>query len=113
MAVLSIPTETTISNYDFFITLDGVEFSLTFIFNERDESWIMNISDANENPLRSGLKVVNEFPLLRLWQEQASPGGDMIAVNEGDSVQPPTLNQLGSDVILTYLDASELEAVGL
>ncbi len=113
MAVLSIPTDTQIANYDFFITLDGVEFLLTFLFNSRDDTWIMTISDANENIIRAGMKVVNEFPLLRLWKEAVKPAGDMIAVNEGDVPAPPTINQLGADVILTYLDASELAAVGL
>lgn len=112
MAVTRLPTSTTDANYVFTVDLDGVEFKLSFKYNERDDAWFFDILDPNEVVLRAGLKVVNEWPLLRLWSEASSPQGEIIAVNQGDVTAPPTLNQLGAEVVLTYLDAEEIAAVG-
>lgn len=112
MAVTEIPTTTLFPNYVVEVDLDGVFFKLAFKFNERDDAWFLDILDPADTPLRNGLKIVNEWDILRLWQEATRPDGTMITVNEGDIVDPPTLNQLGAEVILTYLDASEIAAAG-
>ena len=113
MSVFRIPTDTTVTNYEFFVLLDNVEFLLRFLFNDRDQSWILNILDSNEVLIRAGLKVVNEFPLLRLWQDLNRPAGELLGANEGQVLDPPSLNQLGTDVVLTYLDEAELISSGL
>jgi len=111
MAVTRIPTSTTDANYVFTVELDGTEFRLRFKYNERDDAWYFSVLDAEGNILRAGLKVVNEFTLLRLWAQANRPRGELVAVNQGMVTAPPTLNQLGAEVVLTYLDASEIAAV--
>ena len=110
MAVTELPTSTTDANYIFTVELDDVEFQLSFKFNSRDDAWFLTILDTDDVVLRAGIKVVNEWTLLRLWN--AGPAGEIIAVNQGDVPAPPTLNQLGAEVLLTYLDASEIAALG-
>lgn len=108
MAVTTIPTSTTDANYIFTIPLNGSEYQLSFKYNDRDNAWYFNILDTNDVILRAGIKVVNEWPLLRLWKEEIKPAGEMIPVNQGNVAAPPTLNQLGAEVILTYLDEDEI-----
>ena len=69
MAVSQLPTSIVFSNYVFEVDLDGVFFKLNFKFNERDDAWFMDILDPADNLLRNGLKIVNEWSILRLWQE--------------------------------------------
>ena len=112
MTVSVLPTSVTVASYVFTVDLDGVEFQLSFKFNARDDAWFLTILDTDGNILRASLKVVNEWFLLRLWQEDIAPEGELIPINRGDVPAPPTLTQLGEDVLLTYLDAEELAAVG-
>jgi len=103
MAILQFPTIRDLAHYTFELSLDGVVFRLKFKYNSREEAWYFNVSDANNVILRAGLKVVNEWDLLRLWAARTGrPLGEIVTVNLGDVPAPPTLNQLGEDVVLTY-----------
>ena len=102
MAVFDLPTSTTLPFYNFEVELDGVTFKLEFKFNVRGDTWYMTILDPNDNILRAGLRVVNEYTILRLWQEATRPDGEIIAIPLGGQTTPATLEQLGEDVILTY-----------
>ena len=114
MAVTKIPTSTTFPFYDMEVDLDGVLFLLSFKFNGRDQAWYMSILDPNGTQLRSGLKVVSDWPLMRLWQEiQIRPAGEMVAVAQGGIARPALIDELGEEVVLTYLDAEELAAAGV
>lgn len=112
MAIDRLPTSTTLPYYEFEIELDGVEFKLEFRFNDRDSSWYMTIKDTDDVVLRAGIRVVLEWALLRLWAEATRPEGEIVSVNQGEVLAPPTLNQLGAEVVLTYLDSAEVAALG-
>ncbi len=111
MAIERLPTSTVLAFYEFEIELDGVEFRLEFRFIERDDSWSMTIRDTDDVILRAGLKVVLSWDMLRLWAEATRPEGEIISVNQGNVLAPPTLNQLGKEVLLNYLDSAELAAL--
>jgi len=108
MAIDLIPTSTTLPYYEFEVELDGVEFKLEFRYNDRDSSWYMTVLDSQDALLRAGIRVVLNWSLLRLWADVTAPDGALQTVNEGKVLLPPTLNQLGAEVLLTYLDAAEL-----
>lgn len=113
MAVFKLPTSTTSPYYVFEIELDGVLFKLEFKFNERDSAWYLHILDQNDNHLRSGIKVVSDWTILRLWREVGTrPEGEMIPTALGDISRPALIDELGEQVILTYLDAEEIAALG-
>lgn len=110
MAVSKIPTSQTLSNYIMRVDLDGVFFKLRFRFNERDSAWYCDVLSDSDAPLRMGMRIVNEWPLLRTWRSSTRPAGSLVTVNQGDISGPPGLNQLGRDVVLTYLDQDEIDA---
>lgn len=112
MAVFDLPTSTVDSNYRFDVELDGVVYRLAFKFNSRDEAWYLTIFDTSDRLLRAGIRVVNEWPLLRLWAEASRPAGEMIVANKGELLTPPGLTQLGQEAVLTYLDEAERRALG-
>jgi len=103
MAFFDLPTSITEAFYEFEVSLDGVAFRLEFKFNERSEAWYMTIFDTANNVLRAGVKIVNEFPFLRTWQDvEKRPVGTMFTVIQGDEIAPATLKQLGEEIILIY-----------
>lgn len=112
MAIDRLPTSLTLAYYEFEIELDDIEFRLEFRYNNRDDAWYLTILDTDGVILRAGLRVVNEWNLIRLWVDDAAPDGEIITVNQGKVLAPPTLNQLGSEVVLAYLDAAEILAIG-
>jgi len=103
MAILQFPTIKDLAHYTFELPLDGTVFRFKFKYNSREEAWYFNILDLNNVILRAGVKVVNEWSLLRLWPALTGrPLGSIITVNLGKVPAPPTLDQLGEDVVLTY-----------
>lgn len=112
MAIEQIPTSTQVPYYVQEVELDGVEFKLQFQYVDRDDAWYMTVLDADDVLLRAGIKVVLSWSLLRLWASVDSPAGEIVSVNQGAISAPPTLNQLGAEVLLTYLDEAEVTAIG-
>lgn len=112
MTVEQIPNSVDVPYYEFEIDLDGVEFKLQFQYNDRDDAWYLSVLDTDDTMLRAGIKVVNSWSLLRLWASESAPAGDIVSVSQGDLSAPPTLNQLGAEVLLQYLDEAEIAALG-
>lgn len=108
MAIERIPNSTTLAYYEVEVTLDDVEFKLTFKFNTRDDSWYTTIRSPDDVLLRAGIRIVNKWVLLRLWAEATRPDGDIVSVDQGDINTVPGLDQLGAEVLLDYLDEDEL-----
>lgn len=107
MAVLQFPTIADLAHYIFELSLDGTVFRFKFKHNSREDTWYFNVLDANNSIIRAGLKVVNEWVLFRLWAARTGrPLGDIVTVNLGDVPSPPTLEQLGEDVVLTYIEGA-------
>lgn len=104
--IFTLPLDSTLANYEFETSLDGVSFVLSLKLNERDGSFNMNIFDAAGNILRAGIKIVTDWSLLERWVDQGKPDGDMISAALGDISIPAVLGELGDEVILTYTGES-------
>jgi hypothetical protein len=108
MAILTIPTSTTLANYRFSIELDEVVFELVFSFNPRDDHWYFDLYDETGTLLRAGLKAVTGTPLLRLIKSIDRPDGEILAVDPtGDDLEAG-LTDLGDAVTLTYVEEVSL-----
>ena len=106
MAVLIVPRDGDVANFEFLIELEGVVFRLKFKFNQRESVWYFDIFDEFQNPLRTSIKIVANYPLLTRLRTQSRPAGDFFAVDSRTFPAPPTLDELGSTVLLTYLESS-------
>jgi len=76
MAVLEIPFDTNIPHYTQQTELDGKSYNLEFEYIERENFWMLHISDQNGNPLVCGIKLVADWPLLR--RELGVLGGELV-----------------------------------
>jgi hypothetical protein len=86
----------------FTVDLGGTNYQLKFQFNERDSAWYMDILDTAGNPMRSGIKVVVNFPLLTRWRDDLRPPGELAGIDLTADPIDPTMERLGEDCVLYY-----------
>ncbi len=105
MTVYRIPTPSGDTPFsDQRTALDGREYVLAFLWNQRESAWYLYLSDESGTPIASSKIVVN-VPLFRRVQSTRKPPGWIVALSEGDVA--PGLNSLGDTVVLYYYDAAE------
>jgi hypothetical protein len=118
MAVLKIPTSTDLASYNQRTALDGRDFILNFIFNQRLGRWFLDIADQDGVAIASGLGLVSNFVITRNIVDERRPAGEIFVIDlEGAGEDPdvintfsrdPGLKELGERFILVYFDAEEL-----
>jgi hypothetical protein len=109
MPVFKVPTssgENVFPNYQMEVELDEVVYRLELLFNSRQLTWFMNLRDANGAILRSGTPIVSGFPLYKRMKQITKPDGTTMAVPVSGIIDAAGLEQLGTDVILTYTGES-------
>lgn len=111
MSVVTIPVRSDFNAYRMQVTLDSVVFTLVFKQNLRNATWTMDVLQQDETPIRHGIKVVTAFPLLRLIQQLARPDGELVAIDTTGQDLLANLEQLGTEVVLTYVDAESIAAL--
>ena len=102
MATFELHTSPTLRNYEFETELDGVVFRLRLKFNSRDSAWYLTIF-RNGTEVRSGVKVVSDWDILRAWSDTENrPLGTILAINLGEEVSVPGEDELGSRLPFVY-----------
>jgi hypothetical protein len=89
--------------------LDGVTYSLHFRWNQRDESWHLDLSTLDGTPIAMGLKLVTRFPLLRRNLHPSRPPGELLLLDAKDQDAPATLEEFGGRFGLYYVEASGVD----
>lgn len=92
----------------FTVDLDGVDFRLAFQFNSREGFWYFDLLDIEGNDLRSGIKVVSNFPLLRLFRSLVRPAGELYSYDTRQTPSDPGLEDLNVTSIFGYIDEEEI-----
>ena len=105
MATRIIPTVQDGGPFFFQTDLDGDPFVLSFYFNEREGFWYFDLTDVNGNTIRSGIKCVVNFPLLRLIATEGRPAGEIIALDTTDPAEDPGIDDLGDTIVMAYEEA--------
>jgi hypothetical protein len=98
--VLEIPT--TNQPQSISISLAGVTYNLLIRWNDANQSWVIDISDVNNNPIATGLAMVTADDLLEQLG-YLNFGGKLISQTDNDPSAPPTFFNLGSTGHLYFL----------
>ncbi len=125
--ILVIPTSTDpeLPDYTQRTILDGREYQLRFLWNQRNCAWTLTIMDQDGVVLAAGVRIVVGWPLIRRFADSRLPPGELIAVDSVDPGPPdedgvvrnrgldPDLEELGigARVRLVYMDAEEMAAI--
>jgi hypothetical protein len=107
MAV-EIPCRTDLPHYDLQVQLSGATYTLAFRWNVRESSWYFDLLTEDGDPIFCGSKVVIGFPLATLTRDARRPPGVFLAFDTAGHDEPPALEDLGSRVVLTYYEPSEI-----
>lgn len=82
------------------ITLNGVTYTLTLTWNEfagPAGAWVLDIADANNNPIASGLPLVTGADLLAQFEYLGiGGGGGLVVQSDHDPDLVPSFTTLGS-----------------
>lgn len=93
------------SNFRKTLTLDGVKFQASFLWNARASRWFMTLADAEGNRIITGRKLCAEMPWASHETAEGIPAGQLwVIVTEGSDADPG-LRDLGGRVRLMYADA--------
>jgi hypothetical protein len=97
---------------DLITELDGVVFRLVLTFRERQATWYLDLYDAENTALLLGQALLPGELVLVRRQYSPWPSGILILDSpSGDFTKEVTIEGLGTDYILTYLEAADLAAV--
>ncbi len=88
-----IPTQPTPQRFT--ITLAGVDYRITQRWNTFSSCWVIDIADAGDTPIVSGIPLVTGADLLESFA-YLDIGGQLIVQTDHDTDAVPTFDNLGS-----------------
>lgn len=102
-----VPLRSGIPSFTQRTSLDGVTFNLDFAWNERESAWYFAVADADGLPLRGGVRMVLNWPLLFSVADARRPGGELYLIDLDQTGVEAGLDDLGVRVVLMYVTAAE------
>lgn len=91
------------NNQTFVISLAGVQYQLTFKWNDANQAWTLDIASATgSTPIVSGIPVVTGADLLAPYA-YINFGGQLIVQTTNNTNAVPTLANLGSAGLVYFL----------
>lgn len=113
MAVFQIPISTPTPIFRQRTNLDGAEYVLDIQWNGRLGRWTMALLDQEEAQLRGGITLVEGSDILGPNRTDSRfPPGRLVVVDREAKGKDPGFDDFGTRVVLVYLDAAELAAIG-
>ena len=106
-----IPINPSLKNFEFFVTLDGDLYLLSFSWNVRDQAFYVSLGDSQGEPIAQGIKVVEDTFLFQYVFDSRKFPGDIMAFDSENFASPPKLGELGDSYKLIYFDQVELAII--
>jgi len=86
----------------FNISLNNVIYQILKVWNVANQSWIIDISDSNGNPILSGVPLITGADLLDQYRHLLF-GGEMECQTDHNLQAVPTYDNMGSESHLYWL----------
>jgi|GEM_PF-1566554 len=111
MALEEIPIRNAADNVAFYfiVDMDGTDYQCSFRWNSRDEAWYMSLYSLDGTPIRTGIKLVVNWPVFRLDRSEVRPSGEVLFV-DADEVpsDPVAFEGLGKNASMIYFPAADI-----
>lgn len=104
MSVFLIPLSPEQQRID--ISLGEQNFTLRFMYNKMMQTWTLDLYDADQNPLVMGTPLVTGYNILEQYLYLGIKGR-LVVFTEGDPDKLPTIDSLGVETNLYYVEYSE------
>ena len=78
----------------FMISLNGTDYRLTFYWNSPANCWMLDLADADSNPMIQGIPVVTGLDLLYQYK-YLGVAGSLVVQTDYDTPAVPTFENLG------------------
>ena len=103
MATLyTLPANSDSAHYQFSVDLAGTTYFFNIDWNDRAETWYMDILDSEKNDILTGVALVLGIDFLALSSNSAKPAGQMYLYNFASEFVEAARDTLGTDVQLLY-----------
>lgn len=84
------------------VSLDGVNFLLTFALNQRENCYYLSIATPDGIDVVTGIKIVANWPLLHKYAYTGLPPGELTCAANTSTTDPaPGLGQIGPGLPFT------------
>lgn len=114
-----IPIEAGVTDQEFSVPLDGVEHVLRLTWQDRDESWYIDLLTVALVPIFMGARVATGVPLLAQLSATTRPVGELICIDTLGQDKDPDLEDFGFNenlpenertlrMQLVYLEAADV-----
>lgn len=102
MATLQIPVRSDILGYKFLIRLEGVDYDISFRFNDRSRNWYMSFPG-----ILDGIRLARGRDILRQFRyiENLPPGEFIVFQTVNNDVSEPNELNFGSEIVLLYQES--------
>jgi len=94
--------------FNFTANLDESDYRFDFRYNKREGFWYFDMTDVLGNQLRSGIKCVINFPVIRTMAQQTRPPGEIMILNTQTSPLDPGLDDLGTISFFSYTEEDQI-----
>lgn len=108
MTVYALPVRPSIPWQRFSVELDRRTYVFDFRWNTREGAWFFSVADALEAPIATGKKVVLDWGLTKRIADRRIYPGVIAASDTSNTGAPPTVDDLGTRVLVLYHDAASL-----
>lgn len=103
--IVSLPLGTASAWYTFRVGLSGVQYTFTIRYNSRMARWILDLADAQETPIITGVPLLIGLNLLGRFAGQTGvPIGKFYITDDTFGSTQPTRNSFSVTHTLWYLD---------
>lgn len=85
------------------VSLDGQNYYLSCVLNERLNRWFFSMSDDTQTPIIEGRKILASKNLLRGIAAGNRPPGVLMAVDLSGKDRNPNYTTLGTEIALVYV----------
>lgn len=102
-----VPLQTSVPAFTQRTSMDGVTFQLDVKWNERESAWYISFADADGVLIRSGVRMVVDWPLLRQVADARRPPGELYLIDLDGTGAEAALDDLDVRVQLIYVTAAE------